>query len=328
MTDMRDYDDDMHLDPAGAEGGVSPSDLAAADPTAADLAEILRLDEALTRVERQRVSGLDRREDPELSSMVDAASAFRSTFEHATETQSFQSFHQRSRAAVLHALEAERPVPVRERVRVVVAAAAGLAAVFISVATLGGPLLDGDDGRGGAQVSTTNLTSRSSEAQLQAVSESVRLIQDQAENGRTVSGSTLHAFTERVAAMADAIEREPQNVSPETVMAFAQQAEDVQDALSSVKPEPGAEDAAVAAQRAAEDGQVVASRYLGGGLIPGEVTPEPETPTPTAAPTETGTPDPTETPTATPSETPPASSTPAPTETAISTSDIPATNVP
>ena len=108
-----------------------------------------------------------------------------------------------------------------------------------------------------------------------------------------------------------------------------------QEALSNGQFEPGAEDAAVAAQRAAEDGLVVASRYLGGeggadgDPLPGStatVTPT-GTAEPTETPTSTGTPTstPTGTATTTPSVTPTANPTGTPTPRASSTPNTPPT---
>ena len=277
-----------------------------------------RLDQALDRMSRGEAVDLDPREDPALTSMLSTATSMRRAFEDRADTQSFHSFHQRSRAAILHTLESEQPVPLRERFRVIVAAAAGLAAIAISVTAVGAPLLDRNTDEG-ATVTVSNLTVLSSEEQLRAVSSSVQVIQSRAQTGGSVSTQILHEFTENAARLSTSIETEPESVSPEMVRAFAEQAKAVQSALGTAQPEPGAEGAALAAQRAAEDGQVVATRYLDG--VAPTATPEPTetatpeptaTQTPTATPTSTATGTATATPTATPSGTPTPASTATP----------------
>lgn len=309
----------------GGPTGGDTSDVPFDAVTPIEFGEIVRLDHALARMERGETDGLDPRDDAELTALVHTSATLRRSFQESAETQSFQSFHHRSRAAILHTLEAEQPVPFRERLRVIVAAAAGLAAIAISVTAVGAPLLDrGADE--GAVVTLPNLTVRSSEDQLRAVSSSVQVIQSRAQGGGSVSTQMLHAFTENAARLADAIEREPETVSPDMVRAFAEQAEAVQSALDTAEPEPGAEGAALAAQRAAEDGQVVATRYLGATEPTATPTATPEataTATPEATVTATGTP--TATPTASPTatETPAATPTPSVTPTASGTPEPP-----
>lgn len=303
-----------------------------------EVAEIMRLHQALAELDRGRMPDLDPTEDPELFSLVSAASQVDASFEAVTTTRAFNSFHHRSRNAILHTLEAERPVPLRERIRVVVAAAAGIAAVAISVATLGGPVLDSlrddDDGAPGAQVTVANLTHVQTQEQLDRLSAAVDGLRNRALSGQSLSSAQLHEFTENAARVADSIERQPDTVSPEAVRAYMERTQAAQEALTNGQPEPGAEDAVVAAQRAAEDGLVVASRYLGGeggadgDPLPGSTaaateTPDTTEPTTTAEPTETGTDTPTSTPTdtATPagSATPTQTSTATPTDTATGT---------
>ena len=297
-----------------------------------EVAEIMRLDQALAEVDLGRTPDLDPTEDPELFSLVAAARKVDASFEAVTTTRAFNSFHHRSRNAILHTLEAERPVPLRERIRVVVAAAAGIAAVAISVATLGGPALDSlrgdpaETGTPGAQVSVANLTHVQTQEQLDRLSAAVDGLRNRALSGQSLSSAQLHEFTENAARVADSIERQPDTVSPEAVRTYMERTQAAQEALSSGQFEPGAEDAAVAAQRAAEDGLVVASRYLGGeGGADGDPLPGStatatasatltETAEPTTTPTSTGTATATGTPTATPSGT--ATTTPSVTPTA------------
>lgn len=310
----------------------------ALDPV--EVAEIMRLDRALLDMDLGRESDLDPAEDPELVSLLRAARAVDRSFEATTETRAFNSFHHRSRNAILHTLEAERPVPLRERVRIVVAAAAGMAAVVLGVATLGGPAMDSLRGDGaeqapGATVSVANLTHLQTQQQLERLSLAVEGLRTRALSGQSLSSAQLHEFTENAARVAHSIERQPDTVSPEAVRTYMERTQAAQEALSSSLLEPGAEDAAVAAQRAAEDGLVVASRYLGGSLQGGEGGPdgplpgETETPDPTDTPEPSATPDatpsttPTTTPTATPTGTPPATPTATTTPRASSTSTAP-----
>ena len=312
--------DREHLTGMGEPHEPSTLDAAlerALDP--AEIAEIRRLDEALTALELGHEVDIDPNEDPELFAMIAAARAVDHSFEATTTTRAFHSFQGRSRNAILHTLEAERPIPFRERLRVVVAAAAGIAAVVISVATLGGPVLDAlrDSGSTGpaegASVTVANLTHVQTQQQLDRLGLAVEGLR----SGQTLSSAQLHAFTENAARVADSIEKQPDTVSPEAVRTYMERTQDAQEALSTGQLEPGAENAAVAAQRAAEDGLVVASRYLGGeGGADGTPLPG-STATPEATSTATETP--TATPTATATETPSASPTATPTSTATPT---------
>lgn len=317
-----------------------------------EIAQIMRLDDALARRARGLQPDLDPREDPELADLVATALAVDGLYEAATDTHSFRSFQHRSRAAILHALEAEAPVPLRERVRVMVAAAAGFAAIAIGVVSFGGPALDSLTGGGdtdpGVVVAVPNLTHRSSEEQLDRLSAAVQGIRDSASNGQPLSSSQLREFTESAASFANAIESSPDTVTPEDAREYQQSAQAVLAALTgSAAAAPGAEDAAAAAAHAAEDGITVAARYLGDGEGEGEpagtetptptetVTPEPTvTPsaTPTGTPTGTGTVTPSPTPTSSPTATPTGSVTPTPTGTptgtATSTPTSPSTSTP
>lgn len=283
-----------------------------------EVAQIMRLDEALNRRDRGLPSDLDPREDPELTDLLATAAAVDHVYADAADSRSFHSFHNRSRAAILHALEAERPVPLRERVRVVVAAAAGLAALVIGVASLGGPALDGlrgGEADPGVVVAVPNLTHKSSEEQLDRLSAAVQGIRDSASEGRPLSSAQLREFTESATSLANVIESQPDTVTQEDAREYLQSAQAMLAALNgSTGPAPGAEDAAAAAAHAAEDGIVVATRLVGAdeGALQGSDTP---TPTPTPTDTATPTPSPTGTPTPTPSPTPTGTATGAPTET-------------
>jgi len=316
----------------------------ALDP--AEIAEIRRLDEALAALELGEDLDLDPTEDPELIALITAARVVDHSFEATTTTRAFHSFQGRSRNAILHTLEAERPLPFRERVRVVVAAAAGIAAVMLSVATLGGPIMDSFQSdpapQGGASVTVANLTHVQTQEQLDRLGLAVEGLRSRALSGQSLSSAQLHAFTENAARVADSIEKQPDTVSPEAVRAYMERAQAAQEALSSGSLEPGAEDAAVAAQRAAEDGLVVASRYLGGeggadgSPLPGSTatveateipdateTPDGDDPDGTTEPDTDPTETPEVTPTPTSSATPAASPTPSSTPRTSSTTTTP-----
>ncbi len=297
------------LDPAG-ESALDPALARALDPV--EVTEIMRLDEALDAFDAGHDVEFDAMEDPELTALFATARSIDNAFGATTETRSFNSFHQRSRAALLHQLEAERPVPMRERVRVVVAAAAGLAAVALSITAFGAPALENlRDGSGsGASVTVANLTPITTQEQLSRLGRAVDGIQSSALSGQSLSSTQLRNFTENAAQVANVIEREPDSVDADAVRAYIERTQAAREALSTSQAEPGAEGAVAAAQRAAEDGIVVASRYLGEGVTQGS-----DTPTPTSTATTT----PTATPTATPTTTPEASSTPTPTPTGTAT---------
>jgi len=291
--------DDTHME---RETGSTASGLDRALERALDpveVTEIMRLDAALTAHEAGIDPALDAAEEAEIAALFGTARAIDVAFEATTETRSFQSFHSRSRAAVLHQLEAERPVPMRERVRVLVAAAAGLAAVAISISAFGAPALDSlrNDSGNGAKVTVANLTPITTQEQLDRLGLAVEGIRSSAFAGQTLSSAQLHSFTENAAQVANAIEREPDALSPDAVRAYIERAQAAREALSTSQAAPGAEGAVAAAQRAAEDGIIVASRYLGEGVTQGSDTP-PTTPTAPAAETPTATP--TTTPTAMP----------------------------
>ena len=184
---------EAHRD-AAREGALDAALERALDP--AEVAEIRRLDDALTALELGHDVDIDPTEDPELFAMIAAARAVDRSFEATTTTRAFHSFQGRSRNAILHTLEAERPVPFRERLRVVVAAAAGIAAVVLSVVALGGPALDslrgndaGSTGAAGANVTVANLTHVQTQQQLDRLGLAVEGLRIRALSGQTLSSA-------------------------------------------------------------------------------------------------------------------------------------------
>ena len=121
-------------------------------------------------------------------------------------------------------------------------------------------------------------------AQLTATLQRIR------ENPQNVDGALLREVTERTVSVARTIDREPEAVSTEAVRIYRDAAETGRAVLREITVAPGDEPALEAAQSVAEDGVVVASRYLDGGT----------TTDPTPSPTPEATPEPTPTPEATP----------------------------
>ncbi|PKN80571.1 MAG: hypothetical protein CVU47_08940, partial [Chloroflexi bacterium HGW-Chloroflexi-9] len=130
--------------------------------TPADIAEVMRMDEALARLEAGGTLDLDRREDPALVALLDTAGGVRHALGDATETQAFHSFHQRSRAALLHQLEVDaRPetVIMWRRGRLLTGLGAAAASIALFGFTLGGGTLQID-----TDPTTPNLTVARSES--------------------------------------------------------------------------------------------------------------------------------------------------------------------
>ena len=102
------------------------------------------------------------------------------------------------------------------------------------------------------------------------------------ENPQNVDGALLREVTARTASVAQTIDREPEAVPREAVLIYREAAETGRSVLSEITVSPGDEPALEAAQSVAEDGVVVAARYLGDDPI--DTTPE-ATPEPTPEPT-------------------------------------------
>lgn len=283
--------------------------------TPADIAEVMRMDEALARLEAGGTLDLDRREDPALVALLDTAGGVRHALGDTTETQAFHSFHQRSRAALLHQLEVDaRPetVIMWRRGRLLTGLGAAAASIALFGFTLGGGTLQID-----ADPTTPNLTVARSESELTRLSQTINDIQQRTALGQTVPAPLLHSVVENAASLATAIETNPTRFERSDVVAFAQAVQASAAVLDAVTPEDGAQGALTAAQRAARDGVVVATRFLDADP---EATATPEaTETATPTPTETATPEATPDASATPSSTPEPSSTPTATATASPT---------
>lgn len=286
--------------------------------TPADIAEVMRMDEALARLEAGGTLDLDRREDPALVALLDTAGGVRHALGDTTETQAFHSFHQRSRAALLHQLEVDaRPetVIMWRRGRLLTGLGAAAASIALFGFTLGGGTLQID-----ADPTTPNLTVARSESELTRLSQTLNDIQQRTALGQAVPAPLLHSVVENAASLATAIETNPTRFERSDVVAFAQAVQASAAVLDAVTPEDGAQGALTAAQRAARDGVVVASRFLDADPT------ATATPEATATPTATATPEATPAASATPDASATPSSTPEPTATQAATSEPSSTN--
>ena len=276
---------------------------------AAALSDALRLADALERAEVGLAIDLDPTEDPALAGLVAIAHDMRGPIAQATDSQSFRSFHHRSRAAILYALEAHtveaRRAPVvtafrprASRLWFTLAGTAAAAAIGLSV--LGGP-------GAGTAPGGENLTVASTTDELDRIAVALASIQQHSARGDNAPALLLRDVIEGSARMSNLIEQRPDVISREAVTAYQQAVQNGSQVLEGATAGPGAEGALAAAQRAAKDGAVVATRYLATK--------------PTATPAATSTPAATATATGTPS----ATSTPAPTATATATGTSAAT---
>ncbi len=252
---------------------------------AAALSDALRLDAALERAEAGLAIDLDPTEDPALAGLIATAQEMRGPIAQATESQSFRSFHHRSRAAIIHALEEDRaPVvtPFRLRAsRLWFSLAGTAAAAAIGLVAIGGP-------GAGTAPGGENLTVASTTDELDRIAVALASIRQHRERGETVPAPLLRDVIEGSARMSNLIEQRPDVISREAVTAYQQAVQNGTQVLDGATAGPGAEGALAAAQRAAKDGAVVATRYLA------------VQPTSTATATATATPATTSTPAATP----------------------------
>lgn len=265
---------------------------------AAALSDALRLADALGRIEAGLAIDLDPTEDPALAGLIAVAHDMRGPIAQSTEAQSFRSFHHRSRAAIIHALEEDRApavTPFRMRAsRLWFSLAGTAAAAAIGLAVLGSP--SASTAPGGE-----NLTVASTTDELDRIAVALASIQQHRERGETVPAPLLRDVIEGSARMSNLIEQRPDVISREAVTAYQQAVQNGTQVLDGATAGPGAEGALAAAQRAAKDGAVVATRYLA----------TQPTATSTATATATATPATTSTPAATPTATATSTGTPA-----------------
>lgn len=73
-----------------------------------ELIQANRLEEAIDHMFQSGESGIDEREDPELSALTSVGSLLRASSDEATSRDSFHSFHMRSRSALLHRVSESR----------------------------------------------------------------------------------------------------------------------------------------------------------------------------------------------------------------------------
>ena len=290
-------------------GEVTPltSGLAEEQPAdAAALADALRFADALERAEAGLHVDIDPREDPALAGMLGMVSALRGPIAETTDGQSFRSFHHRSRAAILHSLEVHtveaRRVPAnistfRVRTsRLWYGLAGTAAAAAIGLLALGNP--SAGTGTPGGE----NLTVTSTTDELDRMAVALATIQQHNKRGESVPAPLLHEVVETSARMSNLIEQRPDVISRQAVTIYATAVAAGAQVLETATAGPGADGALAAAQRAAKDGAVVATRFL--AIQPTATPTGTATATPTATPTGTPTASPTGTPTSTPLSTP------------------------
>lgn len=280
-------------------------------PEDPDTVDALRLAEVLERVESGRAPDLDPTEDPALSHLLVTAMRVRAEMGTISDDHAFNSFHTRSRAAILHSLEgSRRVVPFYRRPRLVAPFAAAAAAAAIAMFSLA-PSFQSGQSSSSAGTAATNRTARSTTEELDRLAIAIADIHERAQSGQPVPAPLLRAVSEGTARVANIIEQNPEQVSKETVTTYIQAARNGQNVLQSVTVEQDAQGALAAAQRASRDGVVVAGRFLTNNGGTATATPT-GTATATGTPTATGTA--TGTPTASPTATPTGSATPKPTE--------------
>jgi hypothetical protein len=248
--------------------------------------------------------------------MLNTVATMRAPIAQATDGQAFRSFHHRSRAAILHALEEERaPVPAnltqfRMRTsRLWFGLAGTAAAAAIGLFVVGNP------GTATVAPGAANLTVASTTDELDRMAVALATIQQRSERGEPVPAPVLREVIESSARMSNLIEQRPDVISRQAVTAYANAVTTGAQVLETATAGPGAEGALAAAQRAAKDGAVVATRYLATQPTTTPTAAATATTTPTATPTGTATPTSTGTPTATPTGTATPTSTGTPTAT-------------
>src|SRR5688572_1518513 len=154
--------------------------------------EAQRLAEALDAFEGDEVPEQVAREDPELASLLTAASSLRGSLLEATETPSFRSYQARSRAFILHSLEQQHAARVQRRgvipfvqryarwaVGGSVAAAAAAAALFLSGDRAAAP----GTGEPAPAAVATNRTGQTTEGEIQRIQHAIALVANHAAEG-------------------------------------------------------------------------------------------------------------------------------------------------
>ena len=286
-------------------------------PEDPDAADAMRLADVLDRVEAGRVPDLDPTEDPALTGLLRTAIRVRAELGTIDDKRAFQSFHTRSRGAILHALD--RPtkiVPFYRRSRALAPIAAMAAAVAIAVF---GPGLLNTPGTSGTAV--TNLTPRTTTEELERFASAIADLQERAQSGQSVPAPLLRAVSEGTARVANIIEQNPDRISKESVTSYRRAAQAGQTVLNTVTVDQDAQGALAAAQRASRDGVVVASRFLSDNAMPTATSTGTPTATGTASATPTGIATPTGTPSGKPTQTATPKASPTATPTASPTSE-------
>ena len=260
--------------------------------------EAERLFEALEAIDAGRDPGVDPRKDPQLDMLLFTATALEETWRSAAPAPAYAA---RSRSLILRSMEpgAEREpaatpniVPFYRRWSVLspVASAAAAAAVTLFAVTAFGttnnvatpvqePLLAsaepvaplealGEPSRPPFVSSTVpapiapEVAGDPVVAELLRIESTLKAIEARAAAGLPVGGPLLRGLTASTANLASSIETDPEGVTEQAVITYIQATASSRSLLESVQVSQDAEAALEAAQQAAQDGVVVASRYL------------------------------------------------------------------
>ncbi|MSQ30250.1 MAG: hypothetical protein EXR68_07175 [Dehalococcoidia bacterium] len=272
----------------GLTGNLLPED--------PDMLDALRLADILARVESGHAPDLDQTEDPALWGLLTTATRVHAELGVINDAHAFQSFHTRSRAAILHSLERSATVvPFYRRLSlrrswrpgIVTPFAAAAAAAAIAISAFGSALLPGGGlpDRGAPEVTAMNLTPHTTDEELDRLAAAIASVQERVQSGQPVPAPLLRAVSEGAARVANTIEQNPERLTKETVATYHQAAQAGQTVLNEVTVEQDAQGALAAAQRAARDGVVVAGRFLtNAGVGTGTASPAPASPAATTLP--------------------------------------------
>lgn len=250
--------------------------------------EAARLAEALSALDAGVEPDIDPREDPELSLLVGLSRAMRDDAAAVTNDHAFRSYRHRSRAFVLHTLESEgliegaRPQPAvlsfRQRALSLAPIATAAAAAMFAIAVLVGGTGDGGDTGTGLVAATIapgseasagalgpaqpNQTALMAGEEISRIRAALDEVDASVTSGAVVSEAVLRQITASTTALANEIEANPTEIDSAMVAEYVLAADTSRAALSRVPIAPGAESALAAAQAAAEDGVVTATRYF------------------------------------------------------------------
>lgn len=262
-----------------------------------DIDETLRLADALESLD----SPADTREDPGLAALVrtaarvrQAAAAVEPRREYANRSRAFlwgslrrtdetaatQAKLSRARRALLLAPFASAAAAAAVTAMVFLAGSGGGSAASPageSVVSVAAPVETPGFDESVAADASDNATALSLTAELDRIESALTDIEQRSGRLEIVEGDLLRQVTESTATVAKQIDDAPVTVSQEAVVSYIRAAHTGRVVLDDVRVAPQDAPALAAAQRTAEDGVVVASRYLVARLAeqPGAPAPRP-----------------------------------------------------